>query len=193
MKQLIGVQHVNEENELENVLAMLDFPRTAGLELPEDYKEKESLGLVLFFFTKLTHCLHKRKVDVIPLENWSLSDRFYSLSYAKRILVGEHTREKLEREIQSLENFISPYNPPEILYPAMHRVQRCRDVLSILNSGVTLTDVISKWDDINVQREAYMLGKIMSCKPDVVIIGNMHAKKLHHRLPEYTYLSSPAL
>lgn len=53
----------------------------------------------------------------------------------------------------------------------------------------TLEEIMGLQNALNEKREKHMLKKINEHKPDIIVIGDAHAKKLREKLPEYEFKS----
>ncbi|MEM7815938.1 MAG: hypothetical protein QXN71_02350 [Candidatus Aenigmatarchaeota archaeon] len=188
-KILLGVGHKSEQ-ELEKVKGRIDIyiPSIAGIELPEDYMEKEDIGYTIFFFSDITSYLKDKGTKVIPLEDSATVDYHYAIEVAKAVYEGKITRRQVEIEEAEVRNMkITPYMSPELIRDIEFLVNRYKNILDILNNTKGLEDVMKLWKSSNKKREVHMLEKIKKYMPDLVIIGDGHARELKDNLPEYNY------
>lgn len=189
MKQkiLIGVEHAKEE-ELKVVVKEIKFysPSSLGLELSEDYLEKERYGISFFFFSDLASEF-KNTAKIIPLEQSGLYDYCLALGIAKSVREGKLEEERVMAEFKSGEAAINPYVPPEMAAGVLHFITKYKKAIEILDGNKTLEEVLELWRASNEEREKYMLENIRRHRPDTVVMGDAHALKLKGRLPKYKY------
>jgi len=188
-KIILGVGH-KDEQELHKVKSRIDIycPSEAGIELPEDYLEKEDVSYTTFFFSDIASYLKDKGAKVIPLEDSAIIDYHYAIEVAKSVWEGKIPRKQVEAEEAEVRNTkITPYMSPEMVKDIEFLASRYKNILDILKSTQGLEDVMELWKGSNKKREAYVLEKIRRYMPDMVIIGDGHAKVLKESLPEYGY------
>ncbi len=189
-KLLVGVAH-RDEKELADLLGKLSShsPTSVALELPEDYLERERYGIETLFFKDIARLYAAAGVGVIGLEDPETFDRGQAIEVAKGVLLGRFTREQLESELSGLRGSITPYVPFEQVQVLKHFAERDRDALAILDEAPALEDVMGLFYDSNSRREAHVLRRILEEQPDIVVIGDAHARELKDRLPGYEYVT----
>ncbi|MBI4440574.1 hypothetical protein HY639_00250 [Candidatus Woesearchaeota archaeon] len=180
---LIGVAHIDRQ-ELQAVKSLMPEQGTVGLELPEDYKQKAYLGITTFF-SELASYLECRDQPIVTLDNALLLDRGYALGGARNVLAGKLTPQFIDYKIRDLEHLATGYGAPEVVASASFQLYRFRAIRDVLLSGRNLEQINREWEDINAQRDAYMLKRIRALRPPVIIMGHAHAAKLEALLPEY--------
>lgn len=189
-KLLIGVAHADEYAELNKVKSLVGSPLIAGLELPEDYQEKEELGVTVFFFSKLAHYLRKNNAKIVALEKAELVNCFYAVDGARKVLNGSMAMEDLENRLKLLDTCVNPYAAPKQSYAARLRAQRYWNIVRVLDAVHSLDEVLMIWNELNTRREEYMIKKIQQYQPDMVVVGYAHAHKLAGILKDYNYTIS---
>lgn len=192
-KILMGVAHRDEEELALVVDKMREYnPRIIGLELPENYVKRELLKVSYFFFNDLAKIARDENREVIPLESSELFDYIKSIFIAKRVVQGQINRKKLKAKVADYTYQLKDCHnkPPEIIYQPYLRLAIFQKALDILNQERSLEDVLTLWDDGNRQREEYVKKNIDKNQPDLVIIGDEHAKKLREVLPYYKYITT---
>ncbi len=189
-KILVGVAHRDDE-ELAALLERLSSyaPSSVALEMPEDYLERESYGIETSFFKDIARLYAAAGAGVVGLEDPETFDHAQAIEMAKAILVGQLTREQLESELSDLMRNITPYIPPERFHVLRHFAARDRSALAILDEAPALEDVMDMFCDSNRRREAHVLRRILAEQPDIVIIGDAHARELKDGLPGYKYVT----
>lgn len=188
-KIILGVGHKSEQ-ELEKVKSRIDIycPSEAGIELPEDYLEKENIGYTTFFFSDIASYLKGKGAKVLPLEDSATVDYHYAIEVAKSVWEGKIPRKQVETEEAEVRSTkITPYMPPEVVKDIEFLANRYKNILDILRGTSGLEEVMNLWRGSNRKREAYMLEKIKRYMPDMLIIGDGHAKVLKEDMPEYGY------
>lgn len=186
-KVLIGVYH-NQENIERTIQAIHNYnPSSVGLEIPEDYEQKEICNIGFFFFDDIINALRKQSVKIIPLEDSRLRDYFNVVDLTKNIMEGNVNQNEVQEELSFLEKINYNYMPPEqSLLPLLLR-SRYKQALKLMNT-YNLKEVISLWNDSNYQRELQMKKNIHGYNPDVNVIGEGHTRLLIKDLPEYEYI-----
>lgn len=189
-KLLVGVAHRDDE-ELAALLERFSSyaPSSVALEMPEDYPERESYGIETAFFKDIARHYAAAGVKVLGLEDPDAFDRGQAIEAAKAVLAGQLTRGQLEYELSDLMRDITPYIPPERFHVLRHFAERDRNALAILDEEATLEGVMELFHDSNRRREAHVLRRILAEQPDIVIIGDAHARELKDELPGYEYVT----
>lgn len=189
-KILVGVAHRDDEELAELIGKLSSYsPSSVALEMPEDYLERESYGIETAFFKDIARHYAAAGVKVLGLEDPDAFDRGQAIEAAKAVFVGHLTREQLESELSDLMRNITPYIPPERFHVLRHFAERDRNALAILDEGATLEGVMERFYDSNRGREAHVLRRILAEQPDMVIIGDAHARELKDELPCYEYVT----
>lgn len=189
-KVIIGVEHRDEE-ELNRVMNEINrySPSKVGIELPEDYLEREMYGIETFFFGNIASYLRASGVDVIPLENPRLWDYHQAIELAKVVREGRARRENVEKDTAEMKQSINnPYMAPEQIYILNHFIKRNETALEILDKNQTSEEFMKLWEDSIAKRDAYVSAKLQTTKVDMVIVGDGHARKLKDIFPEYEYV-----
>ena len=189
-KLLIGVAH-KEERELDEVIRWIKeyHPSSVGLELPEDYWERASRGVMTLFFGEIAQYLKEDGIEIILLENPETWDRCHAIELAKAVREGKIGEEDLRVKYNDLKRMVNPYSPPEMLYSAILFIKRYEMAFDILEKRKSLEEVMELWEECNRERESHMLEKILKEQPDMVIIGGAHAERLKEHLPSYRHVS----
>jgi len=192
-KILMGVAHRDEEELALVVDKMREYnPRVIGLELPENYAKRELFKVSSFFFSDLAKIARDENREVIPLESPELFDYIKSVLIAKGVVQKQINRKELEAKVAEYKYQLKDchYKPPQIIYRPYLRLTIFQKAIDILNQEQSLEDVLTLWDDNNRRREEYVKKNIDKNQPDLVIIGDGHAKKLREVLPYYKYLTT---
>jgi hypothetical protein len=164
-------------------------PLKVGIELPEDYLEREEFGLTYLVFSDIASYLKGLEIVVIPLENPELRDYTSAFYLAKDVIKGKEKRKEIESNLKNIEKRDLSFSAPEQIRVYDHLKKTYRTALEILDIAPTLEKMMKLEEDTNRKRENYMLQKIVDL--DILIIGDGHAQYLKERLPEHEYVKSP--
>jgi len=191
-KLIIGTKHIDEKelNDI-NALILRHQPSKVGLELPEDHLQREKHGIGTCFFSDINSYLANNGIQAIYLESPAAWDNHHVIDMAKAVREGRLKESDMREEIDRINNNMansSAYTAPEILYQLIFFRERYKKVLRVLVDIPGLEEITRLWDSSNVERELHVLHRICKDKPDIVIIGDAHARKLKGSLPEYQYL-----
>jgi hypothetical protein len=192
MKHIIGVSH-SSQAELDAVVIKIsqDSPAILGLELPENYLEMRKRGFSSYFHEmakKLEACM-----KIIPLEDSVLFHVGEQIDRAKAVVADKrYTRNEVESEYKDLvfelDSFDRKYASPEIISNLEYQIDFLGSVLNIIDTHPTHKAVMELWQGSNLKREEHMLKVIKEENPEIVVIGDGHARVLKNSLPEYQYL-----
>ncbi|MDP3733618.1 MAG: hypothetical protein Q8R37_00145 [Nanoarchaeota archaeon] len=187
-KVLIGVDHIPENVE-RTVQAIYNYaPSSVGLELPEDYEEREKLGLTVSFFDDIVCSLREDEIKVVYLENPEAIDYFRSVNLAKLIVEGHVSKEEIHCELLYLKKINVAYMSPETIFELIVQKKRYGEALDLVTHN-DLDNIILLWEQTNHRREAHMKKNIKSYNPDVIVIGDAHAQEITTALPDYEYIA----
>lgn len=194
-KTLFGVSHDSKE-ELSKILNKIKkySIKLCGLELPKSYLKDKEHGREIKFFEDIDLYLRGRGVKIIYLENTSLFNYIYSIALVKNELIDntkdiDNFRKKIKYEVEFFESRIDKYKPPEELYFLKYYYKLYKRALKIINNNSPLERIMQLWRAFNEKRELKMLKEIKIHNPDLVIIGDAHARKLKESLLDYKYIS----
>lgn len=190
---LIGVTHFYERQDVENVLSCLrenEQPLRVGIELPDDYKEREDLRIGFPTFTKLVHYFIRTiGPTIIPLDETKLSDERFCTKAALGIIKNE-TQKKFYEEKTGLEQHLAGmigYAAPESTLTLVHYIKRFRRVAELIEE--TNQDQLQKrFDDLVKASDKVMIERIIKHDPEIVVVGGAHARNIITSLPRYRYL-----
>lgn len=188
---LLGVRHSEDEKRFTTVTNTvgLYLPKRAGLELPEDYLEDERNGFGAYFFGRLATYLRTSGVDVVPLEDRELFYHYWAVQLAEDVTSRRLTKMGLESQLRAFERRTGDKLTPNRAYNLRLYTQRYRTALQILEHAQTPEQMAQKRQAAIDRRERHVLGTIKATHPDMVIIGDAHAKNMRPRLAEYEYVS----
>jgi hypothetical protein len=188
-KILLGVGH---QSDLELVLVkekVISYrPSSVGIELPQDIIERHAHGLSVYFFSDLAHLSKERGSSFIPLEDGLLYDMSQSLAIARNLLIDRRSMDSLKHYITELQEEIDPYKSPEQTYAPKKLLKIHTDALRLLAEHENVVRLQTAFSLLNIEREKVMLEQILATNPEMVIIGDGHARELANRLSDYVYI-----
>lgn len=204
-KIILAVEHRDEAELLlvkDEVIA--HKPRAVWLELPTDYTLLQKRGVGIFFFSPLATHLSERGISIVPLQEPSLQAHSSVLWLAYTILMCEEGkyssgmffgkaagRDELRAEIGRLAMGTRERKPllaPELALPYEYLVKKYRTVLDIVESTPSADDLRGTITDIVRKNDEHMLGRIVSERPSVIVVGTGHAEALAKKLPNYKFI-----
>ena len=188
---LLGVAHREDEKGFTTVTNRvgLYLPKSVGLELPEDYLESEKYGFGSYFFGRIATYLRNSGVGVVPLEDSGLLHYHWAIQLAGDVTSRRLTKIGLESQLRAFEKRADNQLTQDEAYNLRLYTQRYRTALQILEHAQTSEQIAQERQAVIDRRENHVLGRIRVTSPDMVIIGNAHAKNLKPSLPEYEYVS----
>ena len=191
-KLIIGARHVDEKelNDI-NALILQRQPSKVGLELPEDHLQREEHKIGAYFFSDINSYSANLGIKVLYLESPAAWDSHQVIDMAKAVREGRLKESGIQKEMGRINNDLansSAYTAPERLYQQIFFRERYKKVLGVLADIPALEEITRLWDALNAERESHVLHRICKEKPDIVVIGDAHARKLKGSLPEYQYL-----
>jgi hypothetical protein len=175
-------------------------PTVAGVQVGENYEEREKYGIVPPNVIQVIHYLRKGGAEVVPLEDEELLQKNLSAMYARAAVSPNNslTKEELEGKLSDCRTYISMYEErdetlrsfmdPSAVYADRRNIGILESALAILEGEPDLTTVEGLWAKSNESLQAGMLERIEARKPDLVIVGFSHADRLTEHLPEYEYV-----
>ncbi len=191
---ILGVVHCpeHEERELQWVADRLanKKPGKVALELPSDFREREKDGVTTFFFGKLVQISEIFDAGVVPLDHPLLVERAQIVSKAMDIIEQGYTEEDIKRDVMRIAQ-TSFYAPPENINDEMVRAKVLAHAYLLIRLGESAESLARTWSGLMSRRERTMLKRINKEKPDMVVVGDAHARSLKVQLEEYSYLKSP--
>ncbi len=191
-KLIIGVRHVDEK-ELNEVNALLfqRRPLNVGLELPEDYLQREERGIGTSFFGDINSYLINVGISVLYLESSAAWDTHQTIDIARAVLECRVREGDLRKKLNKINEDLaknSQYTAPELLHQLKFFRERYKKALDIVAGIYSMEEITELWNSSNAKREAHVFYRIFNDKPEIVVIGDGHARKLKDSLAEYDYI-----
>jgi hypothetical protein len=208
-KLLIGIVHGSPrqpldkkwikqcESELEGVrLSKPDLK--VGLELPEDYLEREKQGMKVLVFSEIAGFCRKNGIAVFPLNDPDVKRQMHALIGAKNMLKkGVFTETVLREELMSLRDSLR-YSPPEMFAEKEYWMDLYQRALAILlelrdtsSDAAILKQLRNKFDITVDTMDQYAIEIIQRYNLDVIIVGVSHTVRLLSALPDYKRMLFP--
>lgn len=211
-KIIIGAANTKSElSFIENQISQ-NQPSKVGIGVPEDYDERQHLGIFYPFYNNVLSYLHD--VDIIPLEKPELLNHYGAIEMAIAVRESVVRKEEMYRNLTSytsveLDDLINEalvlqgniqklrgeylgeivVPPKGSFYEKSIPLIRKNRINAVLKSAPTLERLTELLTESNSSRTAYALEKIKEHEPEMVIISDDIARGLNEKLPEYTYMT----
>ena len=197
-KILFGIrgQHFQDSDRLCEALRFSPSSNV-GLQLPNDYLNRETNGLANYFFIEIASILRTSTQTVIPLEDSKLYDESRGIELAGTINSGLVSRDELramyygafhdncEIEEQSRTGIATV---PETVFSTAVFLHRYAVAWDLVWRNTSLDELVKKLRESNACQEAHMLSRIEGEQPDILVVEDAHAIQLKDRLPQYAYV-----
>lgn len=191
-KALIGVHHSDDPDELKAVMKTLKAlrPKTAALELPESYLQESGAGLRSPFFSELALNAKRYGCEIIPVDSGRLMANEDGIGYAISVVrkgggLPDVVRER--DEIKASMEAFGPRTDPIVVGPLLKRYDTLDKAALALQKTTTEAELAAMLAENRRIREEHMMEAIAETRPDVIVVGDGHARRMAERLPVYGY------
>ncbi|GEM_PF-3122957 len=182
-KALMGVSH-GSRKELIALCRELDRrkPVSVGLELREDYEPADSR---IGFFGDIYTYFKLKVVRLVLLDNPDLWNETQAMQFLKAIHEGVSSLARLKYDLaEIMRRLEEDWITPEERIPSIIMAQRLQRALELNQELPTGDLVLRRWQELNVQRSDYFVGRILHYVPELVVVGLDHARQMAPKLAE---------
>ncbi len=192
-----GPERENEEISWLLRLAEASGARTVGIELADDYKKMKALGMGSFFY-RIAELLEGNGLKPVALETRRHLDFHDATEFAKAFFEGSIPVGHIACGVaEGRRNGLPDMRPDIYTSPEMKRqISNFRILelaLELIWRANGIEEVRMAWSESNRIRDGFMLERIRTLKPDMIVVGDGHAIKMAPVLSGYEYVKSDFL
>jgi len=157
--------------------------RVVGLQVIEEYKAFEQIGLVKHFYHDLISSFERWIKDdglqILPVDSGIYQFKTMYLEQAKEIYGNQEAIDQLKAKIEDL----NPDNPLDNLALSVFAKS-----LLVVAEVQDKQDLVTKLAEVGQNRSGYMAEVLQEYRPPVTILDEPMAKRVSKRIPEATVI-----